>query len=258
MNKTTRTIGACAALAVAALWSPQSAAAKEAVAGVTIDVRGKPRLVQKEEAGKLEGMSEQDKAKAGKRLKNNKFVYEGDVILTGKGDRAAIAFVGGAETRINENSEFLIESGGGAGKKPTSLFTRVGQAWTRMLHGKSGMQIRTPLAVAAVRGTEADIDMRRRLEVKVYEGHVDVMNQFGTQALRAGMMTSVNGPGAAPAQARQMQASDHGSWQNGLTPKQIERRLERLQKRAEKERKVKLRYMKDGKPSELNLDLEKK
>ncbi len=236
--------------------SPPNLDAKEAVAGVVVDVRGKPVVVAKRDRAGLKGLSGADRKKAGRRLRHNKFVYEGDVLITDLGERVAVAFVGGAEVRINENSEFVVESGGG--RKPTSLFTRVGQAWTRMLHGRAGMQIRTPLAVAAVRGTEADVDMRKRLDVKVYEGHVDLSNRYGTTALKAGMMSSVSGAGAAPSSARRMQAGDRGTWQNGLTPKKLRKNLRRLQKKADKERKVQFKYMKDGKPAELNLQLERK
>ncbi|MFH2203948.1 MAG: FecR family protein [Elusimicrobiota bacterium] len=249
-------LAACALLVAASAPPELLAQGKEVTAGVVIDVRGKPRIVRRKDAAELDGISREDKDKAGQRLKTNKFVYEGDVIITGRSDRAAVAFVGGAEVRINSNSEFVVESGGG--RRPTSLFTRVGQAWTRMLHGKSGMNIRTPLAVAAVRGTEADVDMGQRLDVKVYEGHVDVSNKYGTQTLRAGMMTSVSGPGVAPAGARRMGEGDQGSWQNALQPKAIEKKLQRLQQKADKERKVQLKYMQDGKPEELNLELEKK
>ncbi len=236
--------------------SPPEAAAKEAVAGVVVDVRGRPVVVAKKNRSRLKGLTGVARKKAGKRMRHNKFVYEGDVIITNRSERVAIAFVGGAEVRINENSEFVVESGGG--RTPTSLFTRVGQAWTRMLHGKAGMQIRTPLAVAAVRGTEADIDMRKRLDVKVYEGHVDLSNKYGTTRLRAGMMSSVSGAGMAPSRAARMRSGQQGTWQNGLTPKRLQKNLRRLQKKADRERKVQFKYMKDGKPAELNLELEKK
>jgi hypothetical protein len=50
------------------------------------------------------------------------------------------------------------------------------------LHGKAGMQIKSPTAVAAVRGTEADVDVDNRMVVKVYEGLVDVSNDQGSQS----------------------------------------------------------------------------
>lgn len=217
--------------------------AKDIVAGVVIDVKGKP-VVARQGSTKW------------RRLRNNRYVYEKDTIKTAKGERVAIAFIGGAEVRVNEKSEFVVNSGGG--RKRTSLFTKAGQAWTRMLHGRAGLDIRTPVAVAAVRGTEADVDIRDRMTVKVYEGHVNVNNQHGSQSLTAGMMTNVTG-GSAPAAPRRMSASDYTSWQTGLDPKNLEKRLKKLHKKAGQKREIKLKFKgKDGKPKELNIKLEKK
>ncbi|HBL19063.1 MAG: hypothetical protein A2X36_04430 [Elusimicrobia bacterium GWA2_69_24] len=231
------------ALAAAAAVLPSPALARDAVAGVVIDVKGKPQVRR---SGKT----------ADEALKVNKFVYEGDVIKTGAGELAAIAFVGGAEIRINEGSEFIIESGGG--RQSTSVFTKVGQAWTRLLHGRAGMSVRTPLAVAAVRGTEADVDVHDRMTVKVYEGLVDVSNDFGKQSLQAGMMTQVGAAGQAPAPAAKMSGGDYASWQNGLQPKDVEKKLDTLFKKAEKEKLLKLKFKdKDGKSKEVDMKLEK-
>ncbi len=217
--------------------------AKDIVAGVVIDVKGKPVVAR-------------TGTTSWKRLKNNKYVYEQDTIKTQKGERVAIAFIGGAEVRVNESSEFVVNSGGG--NKRTSLFSKVGQAWTRMLHGRAGLDIRTPMAVAAVRGTEADVDIHERMTVKVYEGHVNVNNSHGSQSLTAGMMTNVSA-GGAPAAPTRMSQADYTSWQNGLSPEDIEKRLKKLHKKAGQKRDIKLKFKgKDGKTKELNIKLEKK
>lgn len=230
-----------ALLAMAILASPLRA--EDPVAGVVIDVKGKPEVNRK-------GSKKWD------RLKLNRYVYEEDTIKTGPNERVAIAFIGGAEVRINENSEFVVNSGGG--NKRTSVFSKVGQAWTRMLHGRAGLDVRTPVAVAAVRGTEADVDIHDRMTVKVYEGHVNVNNQHGSQALTAGMMTNV-AAGGAPAAPRRMSPGDYTSWQNSLNPKDIESRLKRLHKKAGEKRDIKLKFKtKDGQSKELNIKLEKK
>src|SRR5438093_713719 len=73
------------------------------VAGVVVAVDGRPEV-------KAKGT---DKFK---RVKLNQFVYEGDNLKTGAGEKVAIAFIGGAEFKMNENSEFEVQSGGGAGQ----------------------------------------------------------------------------------------------------------------------------------------------
>ena len=214
------------------------------VAGVIVDIKGKPSVTRSADG------------KTGT-LKMRDFVYDGDAIKTGSGDRAALAFVGGAEMRINESSEFTVESGGGA--KPTSVYTKAGQAWTRLLHGKAGMNVRSPLAVASVRGTEADVDVEKRMTVKVYEGLVDVQNQFGKQSLQAGMMTQVAGAGQAPQQPKTMAPGDYTSWQNTLSPKDLGENLKKLNNEAEKNRSINLKFKdKDGKEKSVDIQIQKK
>jgi len=213
------------------------------VAGVVISLTGKPQI-------KAAG------TQALKRLALNRFVYEGDTVKTGPGEKVGIAFVGGAELRINENSEFEMESGGGT--KPTSVKTSLGQGWTRLLHGKSGIRVRTPVAVCAVRGTEADVDMNGRMTVKVYEGHVDVSNEQGSQSMTAGQMTQVGGAGQAPDAPKAMEAADVGTWQNGLKPADLNKSQALLKQAAEKNRTLELEMEKDGQKKKVKINLEKK
>jgi hypothetical protein len=215
------------------------------VAGVVISFEGKPEV---QRAGE----------KDFRPLKFNEMLHEGDRVKTGHGVRVGIAFVGGAELRINEDSIFKMESGGGS--KPTSVFTEFGNAWTRLLHGRSGMQVRTPNAVAAVRGTEADVNLGSGpLTVKVYEGFVDVMNDKGTTALRAGQQTQVAGGGQAPQAAQAMSAQDYGTWQNALKAADLKKSLKILEAASTKDRSLDLDMKgKDGKPKKVRMHFEKK
>ncbi|MDE2292297.1 MAG: hypothetical protein KGL53_09460, partial [Elusimicrobia bacterium] len=152
---------------------------------------------------------------------------------------------------------FAIESGGGI--TATSVFTKAGDAWTRLLHGRAGMNVRSPLAVAAVRGTEADVDVSHRMTVKVYEGLVDVQNQYGAQSLRAGMMTQVSGAGQAPQAPHTMAPGDYGSWQQTLKPKDVAGALQRLEGEADKTRTLQFHFKgKDGKDKSLDIQIHKK
>lgn len=214
-------------------------AAKQVVAGVVIVVQGRPQ-VKRAGTGNY------------KPLKLNQFLYEGDQVQTMAQDRLSIAFIGGAEVRIDKNSVFTVESGGG--QSPTSLKTTIGKAWTRLLHGKAGLNIKTPSAVAAVRGTEADVESAERTTVKVYEGFVDVFNDHGKQALVAGQMTQASMQ-AAPEPARAMEADERGTWQDGLKSDGVEKQIERLQTEADRRRNLELET-KDGK--KIKLQFEKK
>lgn len=231
-------------LAALLLLAAGGAFAASPVAGVVISLEGKPEC---QRAGE----------KSFKPLKFNDMLREGDVVKTGHGVRVAVAFVGGAELRINEDSTFKMESGGGS--KPTSVFTEFGNAWTRLLHGRSGMRVRTPNAVAAVRGTEADVNLGNGpMTVKVYEGFVDVMNDKGTTALKAGQQTQA-AAGQAPQAARDMAAADYGTWQNGMKAVDLNKSLKLLDAAAVKDRALDLDMRdKDGRPKKVRMHFEKK
>jgi hypothetical protein len=220
------------------LGSAPARAAQEVVAGVVILVKGAPSVKRRATA-------------TTKTLKLNQFVNEGDELITKEGDFASIAFIGGAEVRISENSNFKVETGGG--QKPTQLYTTIGKAWTRLLHGHSGINIRTPTAVAAVRGTEADVESGERTTVKVYEGLVDVYNDHGKQSLVAGQMTRVASAAAAPEPPKTMSAADKQNWQDALKGQGVEKQIDRLQKEGDRRRSLELKT-KDGKKIKLNLE----
>ena len=148
-------------------------------------------------------------------LSLNDLLYFGDEVKTGPASQASLATKGGAEVRINENSTFNTDARAGVRE---TVRLKVGQLWTRMLHKMAKLDVKTPSAVCAVRGTEADIEQRSLLTVKVYEGHVDVHNAQGKQSLAAGQMSTVAG-GGAPAAPKQMGTAEVGNWQDGIQTK---------------------------------------
>lgn len=234
-----RTATAAWILTMGMVTVPFAWAAKGPTAGIVITVKGKPTLKSGGET---------------KPIKRNQFVYEGDQVATGASEMVAIAFIGGAEVRIAENSTFDVVSGGG--QRPTSVKTKAGKLWSRLLHGQAAFQVRTPIAVAAVRGTEADIDADERLTVKVYEGFVDVFNDQGRQSLSAGQMTQASA-GGAPPPPRDMGSGDYESWQNALKVGGVDKQVERLRREAERERTLELETQK-GQKKKIKLKLEKK
>lgn len=236
-----------------ALWTAVSGAALAAapasapapVAGVVISLEGKPEVVR------ADGRTAT--------LKINDILREGDTVKTAAKTKVGIAFVGGAELRINENSAFKMVAGGG--QKPTSVFTSLGNAWTRLMKGNARIEVRTPSAVCAVRGTEADVRTGGDgpTTVKVYEGHVDVSNDKGTTALHAGQLTQVAGADAAPLAARAMTPKDYENWQKSLKAPNLNKSLKLLNAAALKNRSLELKMKdKDGKDKKVKLNFEKK
>ena len=186
----------------------------------------------------------------------NDLVYPGDAIKTGKASKLSLVTKGGAEVRLNENSSFEMSS---KGKIREMLNLSVGQLWTRMLSRMAKVNVKTPSAVCAIRGTEAEIEQRSLMTVKVYEGHVDVQNSLGKQSLAAGQMTTVAGGNAAPAAAKKMGAGDVGNWQDGVKVSDYKKFQDMLEKSAATGGKLKATIKdKDGNLKEIQADLTKK
>lgn len=231
---------------LALLASPVLAAkAVRPVVGVVVAVNGKPQHKPFDKPN-------------WQNLKMNAFVYEGDVVRTAKGEQAAIALVGGAEFRINEGSEYTMEASP-TGLQPAKIFAKFGQAWTRLLHGKSKVSIRSSMAVCSVRGTTYGVDTDdKQMKVNVYEGAVTVSNEQGSQSLSAGQMTNV-AAGGAPETPQTMSQGDYSTWQNNLNPLNVDKNLQRLDKEADRVRKLQLKFKKkDGTEGVLDMNMKKK
>ena len=242
MTKTMKMVAAFAAAgALAAFAQPAFCAPR--VAAVAVFITGDVQVKRTGESAFAE-------------LKVNDMLYAGDNIKTAAASRAGLVTKAGAEVRLNENSSFEISS---QGKLRDMLNLSVGQLWTRMLHKMAKINVRTPSAVCAVRGTEADIEQRSLLTVKVYEGHVDVQNSLGKQSLRAGQMTTVSGANAAPEAARKMAGKDAGKWQEEIKVSDYKKFINLLEESAAGAKDLKTSVkMPDGSVKQIEGSLKKK
>ena len=222
-------------------------------AGVVISLEGKPQVKR---AG----------AKAAAALKLNDILRDDDIVITGLATRVGISFIGGAELRINENSSFKIESGGTA-DQPTSVFSRLGNAWTSLTHSathpnRAGINVRTPSAVCAVRGTVAEVNVAAgSMTTKNLEGDVSVVSPTGAfkaTPLRVGQLARLAGSDALP-QVRAMTPQDYNHWMESLKAPDVNRSLTLLNAAAVKNRTLNLKMKdRDGKEKNIRLNFEKK
>ena len=189
-------------------------------------------------------------------LKVNDLLYAGDSIKTGAMSRVGLVTKGGADIRLNENSSFDLVPGSSVREL---IQLSAGQLWTRMLHKMAKINVRTPSAVCAVRGTEADIEQRSLLTVKVYEGHVDVQNSLGKQTLSAGQMTTVAGANAAPDAPKKMGGQDNGKWQEAVNVSDYDKFIKLLKESGDSGKKLKTSIkMPDGSVKQIEGSLKKK
>jgi hypothetical protein len=234
-----KTILAAAALAVLTLYPGGQAFCAEKIAAVSVFVQGDVTFARSGSEAYAE-------------LKANELLHPGYLVKTGAGARASLITKTGAEIRINENS--VLEMPGKSGLR--EMFgLAMGQVWSRMLHKRAKLTVRTPAAVCAVRGTEADIEQRSLLTVKVYEGHVDLENALGKQSLFAGQISTVAGPRSAPAPARSMTRGEAGNWQEAIDVKDIGKYLKRV---GLSDKNLRVKIARDGQEKDVDVGLKPK
>ncbi|MEO1174422.1 MAG: FecR family protein [Myxococcota bacterium] len=110
-------------------------------------------------------------------------VQEGDQLRTRRNSSLRIVFDDRSLLNIGENASVVVQSykvQNGVKKRDVGIKVWAGRAWARVTKwfggGQNSYEIRTPNAVAGVRGTEFSIDVAAdgATQVTVYEGVVDV------------------------------------------------------------------------------------
>lgn len=145
--------------------------------------------------------------------KRGQFLYEGDVIKTDKNSMAAITFASGVSLKINKNTELMITPRQ-IGKIEEEVNMKRGQVFSKVMRRGSHFAVKTPVAVAAVRGTEYDVDLDGNSgRISVLNGNVWVSNAYGNVNVGAGQFCNVNA-GEAPGQPQEMSSEDIPQWQN--------------------------------------------
>lgn len=150
------------------------------------------------------------------------FLYEGDQLRTGPNSRAGITFANGIELKINENSKFTIQITEEIEmKNDIELF--IGEIFSKIMVEGVKFEMHTPVAVAAVRGTEFNTKVKedRLTTFLVYKGIVEVWNEMGSVTLTEAKRTIVR-PNQAPQPPEEVNLELEPKWQEEV---KIEGRL---------------------------------
>jgi len=141
------------------------------------------------------------------------FLYEGDQLKTGAGSRAAITFANAIELKINENSTFTIQITEEREMK-NAIDLLIGEIFSKIMIEGVKFEMRTPVAVAAVRGTEFNtkVGKDRITTFLVYKGIVEVWNELGSVTLSEAKKTVVR-PNQAPQPPEQVDLELEPKWQ---------------------------------------------
>ena len=109
-----------------------------------------------------------------KAVKVNMVLKQGYTIVTQSDSRVEVTYSNGDIIRIDKNSSITLEGSATQGKPRL----KKGDLWSnikKLSKGKSGFQVQTPTATAAVRGTIFQVQVRDSSStVKLFEGKVDV------------------------------------------------------------------------------------
>jgi len=174
-----------APLRPAAAADAKSADAKAAV-GTVVVKQGQVEIMKG-------GQSEWDKVAKGM------LIFEGDRIRTRELSTAAILLQDGSMTKLAANTDLMIPVKTGDKKNRVKLL--LGRLWAKISKQNSDLEIETPSAVAAIKGTQLDLAVTEtgEVELTVWDGMIRFFNSQGEVLVRASQRSRVQG-GKAPSQ----------------------------------------------------------
>lgn len=107
----------------------------------------------------------------------------GDRVITGRESRATLRFRDGSQVSLGVDTNFTVEA---ETLGATTLFLAAGKLWAAVnKSARRRFTVRTPAAVAAVRGTEFSVEVRgaRDTAVEVFGGLVAVRGALGAESM---------------------------------------------------------------------------
>src|SRR3954462_5357652 len=107
-------------------------------------------------------------------------LIDGDTLRTNAIGNLAILFVDQTKIRVGRNSTLTVRDVAANTGGTTQLDLQAGNVWARAARGGSGVDIKTPAAVAAIRGTDWSLSVEGgRTSLVVLEGVVELRNPQG-------------------------------------------------------------------------------
>ena len=168
----------------------------------------------------LQGTGEQRPAAAAdwRAAQQAQLLAAGDFVRTREAARMALLLADETQIRLHHNSLLQIKALAGAGLGATSLRLAAGRVWaqTRRPSG-STLELETPAAIAAIRGTDWDISVEPdgRTLLTVLSGQVEFGNAQG-QVTVAANEAALAEVGKAPVKLVLTQPRERVQWVNAL------------------------------------------
>ncbi|NIX75306.1 FecR domain-containing protein [Microvirga terricola] len=126
-------------------------------------------------------------------------ILGGDTLRTNAIGNLAILFADRTQIRVGRNSTLTVSDVAKNDAGTTQLDLQSGNIWARAARGGTGVDVKTPAAVAAIRGTDwsLTVDGSGKTALVVLEGVVELKNAQGSVTVRQGE-GAVASIGAAP------------------------------------------------------------
>lgn len=147
-----------------------------------------------------------EKAKVGLPL------YEGDTVLTKEMGKADILLDDGSLVRLRENTNLVLKDKK-PGRSKGRLQVLLGRIWAKITTQENLLEIETPSAVAAIKGTAVELIVPDKLHTTliVWDGWVEFMNAFGKVLVRAAQQSAAE-QGKAPGEPVNVDLNKLDQW----------------------------------------------
>ncbi len=141
----------------------------------------------------------------------------GAFVRTGPASKMALVFADETQVRLNQNSLLQVKSVAGSAGETTTLRLELGRAWSQAKRVPDGLQLESPSATAAIRGTswELDVDAAGTTTLAVLTGSVEFFNALGSVTIAANE-AAVAVVGQAPVRIVLSSPHDRVQWVNAL------------------------------------------
>src|SRR5450631_1156400 len=141
----------------------------------------------------------------------------GAFVRTGPASKMALVFADETQVRLNQNSLLQVKSVAGSGGATTTLRLELGRAWSQAKRVPDGLQLESPSATAAIRGTswELEVDAAGTTTLAVLTGSVEFFNALGRITVAANE-AAVAVVGQAPARIVLSNPRDRVQWVHAL------------------------------------------
>ena len=148
----------------------------------------------------------------GQKLKSSQFVRTGDASKMG------LLFADKTQMRLGQNSMMQLVLASNTKDQKTTIDLRQGRTWMQSKTTPGGLEVRTPSALAAIRGTDWElvVDADGKTTLSVFSGQVDISNAAGAVSVARNEQATVE-IGKAPVKTILVNPADRIQWVSSFT-----------------------------------------